>query len=168
MKITDAAKILSLSGNVTTQDIKNAYRKAAMHYHPDRNPAGAEMMKIINAAFDELKDFSGEIPTDDTETTQDYPEAVNNALNAVLGLEGLEIEICGAWVWVSGETYKHKVPLKEAGYKYASKKKSWYFRPEDWSSVSRGSYSMEDIRHKYGSSKPGKHYRTALTDKHRA
>ena len=41
MKIQDAAKILNVSGHVTPKDIKAAYRKAAMKYHPDRNPAGA-------------------------------------------------------------------------------------------------------------------------------
>ncbi|MDM3871840.1 DnaJ domain-containing protein [Porticoccus sp. W117] len=168
MNIKDAAKILGLSGEVSPEAIKKAYRVAAMKYHPDRNPAGAEMMKIINAAFDALKDYCGEIPEGEAgETTQDYPEAVNNALNAIMGLAGLDIEICGAWVWVSGETYKHKAALKEAGYKFASKKKSWYFRPEDWRSASRGSYSMEKIRGKYGSSKPAPMRRNEL-ESHRA
>ena len=162
MKISDAAKILGLSGDVTTDDIKQAYRVAAMKYHPDRNPAGAEMMKIINAAFEALRDFNGDIPDNEPGTTDEYPEAVNNALNAIFGLAGLDIEICGAWVWVSGETFKYKSVLKEAGFKFAAKKKSWYFRPQDWRSVSRGSYSMEDIRCKYGSSKPEHPSREAL------
>jgi hypothetical protein len=29
----------------------------------------------------------------------------------------VEIEICGLWVWVGGETKKHKDTLKAAGYK---------------------------------------------------
>lgn len=164
MNIRDAAKILGLSGDVTPQDTKKAYRVAAMKYHPDRNPAGAEMMKIINAAFDALKDYNGAIPDYETGgSEQDYPEAVNKALNIIMGLAGLEIEICGAWVWVSGETYKHKTILKDAGYKFASKKKSWYFRPEDWRSASRGSYSMDEIRDKYGSSKPERPRQKSLT-----
>ena len=32
---------------------------------------------------------------------------------------GLEIEICGLWMWVGGETKKHKDALKDAGYKWA-------------------------------------------------
>ena len=154
MKITDAAQILGLSGEITPENVKAAYRQAAMTYHPDRNPAGAEMMKVINAAYDVLKDYSGEIdpetPTDGTS----YPEALNNALNAIIGLDGLEIEICGAWVWVGGNTRTHRHPLKEAGFHFASKKKRWYFRPENWRSSSRGQYSMDDIRGKYGSTRP--------------
>ncbi|MGI1678080.1 MAG: J domain-containing protein [Cellvibrionaceae bacterium] len=163
MNIHDAAKLLGVSGTVTQEDIKKSYRQAAQQYHPDRNPAGAEMMKMINAAYEVLKEFNGEIPNSfstDGNTHQtseeNYSEAVNEALNKIIHLEGLEIEICGAWVWVSGETRKHKDTIKEANFKYASKKKRWYFRPEDWRSSSRGAYSMEDIRGKYGSATPAR------------
>ncbi len=40
MKISDAAKILGLSGEVTSQEIKAAYRNAAMTYHPAGTPPG--------------------------------------------------------------------------------------------------------------------------------
>tara|TARA_B100001989_G_C24534327_1_gene463463 strand:+ start:1634 stop:2131 length:498 start_codon:yes stop_codon:yes gene_type:complete len=162
MNIKDAAKLLSLTGSVTQQDIKKAYRTAAHKYHPDRNPAGAEMMKLINAAFEVLKDFTGDIPESDAQQA-DYPEALNIALNAIHALTGLHIEICGAWVWVSGDTRTHKETLKAAGFKYASKKKCWYFRPEDWRSKSRGSLSMDEIRGKYGSTNPHAAERRALS-----
>ena len=48
----------------------------------------------------------------------------------------------------------HRAELKAAGFRYASKKQRWYFRPEGWRSVSRGAFSMDDIRDKYGSSSP--------------
>ncbi len=56
---------------------------------------------------------------------------------------------------VDGKTYRHRVALKEAGFRFASKKKRWYFRPENWRSSSRGQYTMDDIREKYGSARPG-------------
>ncbi len=109
MKLNDAAQILGLSGEVTKEEIKQAYRQAALKFHPDRNPAGAEMMKIINAAYDVLKDYAGEIETEDSDgEAGNYPDAVNDVLNAIIGLDGLDIEICGAWVWVDGETYRHR------------------------------------------------------------
>ena len=166
MNIYDAAKLLNLIGTVTPKQIKKAYRIAAQRYHPDKNPAGAEMMKMINAAYDALKDFSGEIPNNQSAEQQgneeNYTEAVSEALNKIIHLDGLEIEICGAWVWVAGETRKHKEALKEALFKYASKKKRWYFRPSDWQSRSRGSLSMDEIRGKYGSSKPYARKNTCL------
>jgi curved DNA-binding protein CbpA len=171
MNINDAAKILSLTGTVSAKDIKQAYRKAALHYHPDKNPAGVEMMKLINAAFDVLKGATDDIfisaeQDGDNNNQQNYPHELNEALNAIITLDDLIIEICGAWVWLSGNTYKHKTIIKELGFKYASKKKHWYFRPDDYTSSSRGSYSMDDIRGKYGSKNPEKKQTKTLTSYH--
>ena len=166
MKQSDAAQVLGLSGQTTPDEVKRAYRQAAKKYHPDINPAGAEMMKIINEAFETLQDYEGELDNADTAPEQEgsYPEAVNDALNAIIALSGIEIEICGAWVWVGGNTYPHRSMLKEAGFRFASKKKRWYFRPEDWRSTSRGQYSMEDIRSKYGSTQAGSRSRKDLLE----
>ena len=149
MNIYDAAKILELSGNVNPAMSKKAYLKACKKYHPDINPAGDEMMKLVNSAYDAIKDYEGEIK----DQQSDYGEAINNALNQVFGLSGLIIEICGAWLWITGDTKEHKDKLKQAGFKWASKKKAWYFRPEEYRSRSKGNSSLEEIREKYGSVK---------------
>lgn len=44
----DAAAILSIAGDITTELVKGAYRRAASKFHPDKNPAGTEMMKLVN------------------------------------------------------------------------------------------------------------------------
>ncbi len=150
MNIYDAAKILSLVGEITPKEVKTAYIDACKKYHPDRNPAGQEMMKIVNEAFEVLKDYSGSIK----EEQSDYGDLLNDALNAVLGLADLTIEICGAWVWITGDTRTHNKCLKESGFYWASKKKAWYFRPENFRSRSRGKTSLEQIRKKYGSVTP--------------
>ena len=146
----DAAKILGLSGELTPEIIKVAYRRAATKYHPDKNPAGLEMMKLVNQAYDVLKDFSGDVK----EQQADYGDLLNEALNAIINIHALNIEICGAWVWVSGDTRSHKDTLKEAGYKWASKKKLWYYRPEGYRSSSRGKLDMDEIRARHGSITP--------------
>lgn len=158
MKIDDAANILGLTGDINPDIVKTAYRKLVKEYHPDlnpdlaKNPAGAEMIKVLNNAYDALKEYTGTISAE--EDRQNYPEALEEALSAIIDLQGLEIEICGAWVWVTGDTFTHKDVLREAGFKYASKKKAWNFRPESWKSRSRGQVSMDDIREQYGSLAP--------------
>jgi hypothetical protein len=134
MNIYDAAKILGLSGALTPQETKAAYRVACKKYHPDINPVGEEMMKIINQAYGALKDYTGEMSSEQI----DYGDLLNDALNAISGLPALVIDICGSWVWVTGETREHKDMLKQAGFKRAAKKKAWYFRPEEFSSRSKG------------------------------
>ena len=57
-------------------------------------------MKVINEAYGVLKDYSGEIKSEQT----DYGDLLNDALNAVYSLPALVIEICGSWVWLTGDT----------------------------------------------------------------
>ncbi|KZL20410.1 Chaperone protein DnaJ [Pseudovibrio axinellae] len=160
MKISDALSVLGVPSGATQAEIKAAYKAAAKKYHPDLNPAGAEMMKLVNAAFDVLQ-AQGTVHTDEA-TNVNYGEDLNAALNAIIDLDGLEIEICGAWIWVGGNTREHKDALKAAGFKYASKKKRWNFRPAGWKSKSRGRSTMEDIREKHGSAKPKRPARSSM------
>ena len=83
----------------------------------------------------------------------DYIEALAMALNAIIPLPGLEIEICGSWVWVSGDTITHKETLKASGFHWAPRKRKWTFHPKGARSWSRGNTSMDDIRTKYGSAR---------------
>jgi len=88
-------------------------------------------------------------------------EALRAAYHAIMNLPGIEIELAGMWIWVTGSTYPVKEHLKAAGYFFASKKKAWYFKGID--SSGRGNYSMDEIRTKYDAKKLDKSYFTSLT-----
>ncbi len=148
MNKLDAFKILGLSGEITPEIIKCTYRRASMKYHPDRNPSGLEMMQLVNAAYQEIKDYNGK--ADISSDTAKYGENLCTALNNIINL-GLDIEVCGAWIWVSGDTKTHKEILKENGFKWAPKKMRWYYRPNDYKSRAQGTWSMNKIREIYGS-----------------
>lgn len=149
MNKLDASKILNISGELTPAIIKTAYRKASALYHPDRNPAGAEMMKAVNEAYDTLKDFTGNLESE----SDNYGETLSTALSSIINLAGLNVEVCGSWVWVTGETKTHKDALKENGFKWANKKKAWYLKPEGDKKRYRGNFSMDEIRSNHGSKK---------------
>src|SRR3984893_4627656 len=59
MAKTDFYELLGLQRGATADDIKKAYRKQGMQYHPDRNPgdkAAEQKFKDISEAYDVLKD----------------------------------------------------------------------------------------------------------------
>jgi curved DNA-binding protein len=59
MEFKDYYKILGVDNNATQDDIKRAYRKLAMKYHPDRNPgdkSAEEKFKEITEANEVLSD----------------------------------------------------------------------------------------------------------------
>lgn len=159
MNVHDAANILGISGEITPEIAKDAYRRASMKFHPDRNPAGLEMMQAINAAYNVLRDYTGKV-----EVANGYDDALNDAINAVITCPGINIEICGNWVWLSGDTKTYKEIIKAAGYKWASKKLMWYFRPEEWSSSCRRNTSIDEIRSTHGSTKVQPKYSQTITN----
>jgi hypothetical protein len=153
LSIKDALAILNIqSVYVGTESLRTAFRKAVFKYHPDRNPAGLEMMKLVNTAYETLKAQDLYKIKNSTPNVHDYGDAINNALNIIINL-GLEIELCGAWVWVHGNTRSHKDTLKTAGFFWSHKKLSWYFRSKGYKSHNRGTWSMEKIRDAYVSAK---------------
>ena len=56
--IDDPYKVLGVSPNASDEEIKQAYRRLAKQYHPDRNPGdqeAAKKMQQINAAYEQIK-----------------------------------------------------------------------------------------------------------------
>jgi molecular chaperone DnaJ len=65
MGMKDYHKILGVSKKASKEEIKKAYRKLALQYHPDRNkdPAAAERFKEINHAYAILSGKEKEVAT---------------------------------------------------------------------------------------------------------
>lgn len=134
------------AGCNSTEEAKKRYYRLAQENHPDHG-GDPETMKAINAEFER---FCKEGPTGGADR-DDLPEEFIRVIVRIITLDGLTAEIIGRWVWVTGNTYQHKDALKEAGFRWASKKKAWYWhRPED---AVKGSHrtTLEGIRRKYGS-----------------
>lgn len=140
--------------NVSTlEELKTAFRKLAMKYHPDRPGGSEEIMREVNNEYDFLKQkLSSGAKAEYHRTTEEDMNAFRDIINNLIHLN-LEIEICGRWIWVSGDTRPHRETLKANGLRWARKKKMWYWRPADAKVRSRKSTPMEVIREKYGSHK---------------
>lgn len=154
------------------QELRKQYRDLLKKFHPD-NGGNVSDMQEVNAEYDKLfkamKDRhenesadSNKSDNSSSNTKTHYNDnmydwgndkALREALEKIIAFEGIEILICGQWIWVSGNTYQYKKELKEIGFKWASQKKQWYYHTDIFIKKSHKSLSMDEIRDYYGSTK---------------
>lgn len=138
----------------TLEELKKQYKKLAFENHPDRG-GNAEIMKKINVEYDELfqklknvhKNANGE--TYKTETAEP-PEMFKTIIEKIIILDGIEIEIIGAWIWLTGNTYPHREQLKELKFRFSNSKKAWYFHNDGYVRKTKKRYTLDEIRDLYG------------------
>jgi len=80
-------------------------------------------------------------------------ELTQNEILEKINPLNLDIEICGKWIWIRGNTSPYKDYLKELKLRYSPGKKSWYWRPNKYRSFNNQPIDMEEIRRIYGSEK---------------
>jgi hypothetical protein len=138
-------------GISTLDDLKRQYRELCKQLHPDCG-GSTEAMQDLNAAYAHaLKRVMHEDFTTEAETSE---LLYRDKIAAIAHLEGLELEIIGKWLWVSGNTYTHRETLKREGFNFAPVKKVWFYRSLEYRTRTRGeAQDMEQIRSKYGSEK---------------
>lgn len=150
MNIQEALNILRPDGN-TDEALKSAYRTACKKYHPDVNPDGLELMKLINAAYEFLKKNMSRWSFHQVNDDIPIDEILQEILSKIRHIPGIDLEICGTWLWVSGNTKPYKELFKEAGLRWAPKKFRWYWRPEGYRKRTRHVFDMDEIRATFGS-----------------
>ncbi len=138
----------------TLNEIKAEYKRLVKINHPDVGGDTATMQEINSQYSEAVKRIARDGEGRDRENAaKEVPMEFVTILAKVVALEGIEIDLVGSWLWITGETKRHKDALKAAGFRWASKKLAWYWYPE-WAAVERGSRkSLDQIKDKYGSSR---------------
>lgn len=138
----------------TLDELKKQYRRLAMAHHPDRG-GSTQVMQQINAEHDRLFEIlkkQHNASTDEHHQTTETAAEFRDIIEFLMTLDSVTAELCGSWVWCSGDTKPHKEQLKAAGFHWSQNKKQWYWHHEEpgrkWR---RGNTSMAEIRRKYGS-----------------
>ena len=125
-------------------EAKKIYKTLAKKLHPDMDGGSEEAFKILNAVYTDLIEhkiyFSNDFKID---------VELEKVISLILHFENITIELVGSWVWVSGDTKEIKEKLKELGFKWASKKKMWFYG--EMKGRNPNEKSMEEIKSKYGS-----------------
>jgi hypothetical protein len=137
----------------TLEEVKALYKKLAKEYHPDLGGDNVTMQEINKEyAFATAKAIKGaNLSDEEVENEILSSEAYRQAIEKVIHLDGVILELVGYWLWATGNTYPVRATLKDAGFMFASKKLAWYFRTAEYKVSKGGKKSLDEIRSKYGS-----------------
>jgi hypothetical protein len=137
----------------TLDEVKATYKKLAKQYHPDLGGDTATMQEINKEyAFASANAIKGaNLSEEQTEHEILSSEAYRKAIEQIIHLDGITIELVGYWIWVTGNTYPVRASLRGTGFFFASKKLAWYFRTAEYKVSQSSGKSLDEIRNKYGS-----------------
>ena len=123
-------------------EAKKVYKRLAKQLHPDIGGTEEEF-KMLNSIYTDILEnkiyFSNNTKFD---------LEIEKIISQILHYENIVIEVVGSWIWLNGDTKIIKDKLKDLGFKWASKKKQWYYG--EMKGRNPKQKSMEDIKAKYG------------------
>ena len=142
----------------TAEDLKKEYKIQAKLLHPDCG-GNKDMFQWMQAEFEEawkrLKNIhvnadGKKYEKATAETAGEYMSLINTLIHMV----GVQTEICGSWIWCSGNTKAYKDVFKELQFRFSRNKAAWYYHREPYRRWGNNKvYSLDDIRKLYGSEK---------------
>lgn len=139
----------------TAEELKKEYRRLAKQLHPDNSKTGnAEEFKKMQAEFEKRFDSVGSVhknaagETYEKETTETAHEFMD-LIEKLLHMDGVNVELCGSWIWLTGNTREHKDAIKALGFKWSKNKSAWYFHREPYRKHGKKQHSLDDIRAMY-------------------
>lgn len=144
-------------GNPTTlEELKAEYKKLAFSHHPDMG-GNTEEMQEINAEYEQLcaklatihKNSQGEYYRTEPDKAESYDEFID-LIDRLIRMKGINVELCGSWLWVTGDTKTHKDELKAMGFRWSQNKLAWYFHHGAYRKFGKQK-TLDEIRAMYGS-----------------
>ena len=111
----------------TLEELRKQYKDLLKKFHPDNANGSTEATQEINAEYDKLfkvlKNRHESTSADSKDGNQseynqnmydwENDKALREILEKIINFDGIEIEIVGQWIWISGNTYGYKKELKE-------------------------------------------------------
>lgn len=143
----------TVSPDTTLDSLKKQYYQLAKRYHPDVG-GNNEEFKAVGAEYEAIQKLllkGNNFTTQNASNEQNISDAFKAIIDRIIHIPGINIEIIGSWIWVSGNTFPVKEELKNAGFKFQGAKKMWFWHAGDYTKRGKGEISIEEIRANYGS-----------------
>ena len=129
--------------NITgLNEAKKVIKRLARVLHPDIG-GSEESFKILKNVYDDIVEHKIYFSSD-----AKFDIELEKIISQILHFEDIIIEVVGSWIWLSGETKVIKEKLKDLNFKWASKKKMWYYG--EMKGRSHKEKSLDEIKGKYG------------------
>lgn len=156
------------AGLETPAEINRVYKTLSAVFHPD-NGGTVEAFQELNAqrtAALAALEHSEAVPAEvlelpastlylpeKSETTTSLVQALKDLIDKAQTIPGVHLELCGSWLWATGETKPVKDDLKNLGFRWSHNKAAWYWRDPSKPYHRRGKrrFSMDEIRDRHGS-----------------
>ncbi len=136
-------------------EAKKIYKELAKQLHPDVG-GSTDDFKVLNEVYNDFIE-NGLVFDEDSEIDIELEKIISQ----ILHYENITIEVVGSWIWITGDTKEIKQHLKELGFKWASKKKMWYYG--EMKGRNPKQQSMDTIKAKYGSTTMNKKERSKIS-----
>lgn len=139
----------------TLDDLKKEYFRLAKIHHPDKGGSTENFQKLQNE-YEKLLNSTlknSNLSEEDIHNEQVIDEHIRAVLDSVINLEGINIELIGKWIWISGNTFPLKDQLKALKFIFFKKDNTPYWVFKGAESTGRGKMSLEEIKAKYGATK---------------
>jgi curved DNA-binding protein CbpA len=140
----------------TYEELKREYHRLVMIHHPDRG-GNVETMKVVNVEYEAMFEILKNVHVNKEGTyykkaTSDTARTYPDIINSIIHFAGIKIEICGSWVWVSGNTKPYRDNFKQLGFYWSNNKSMWYWHePDEGMKFKKKPATMEKIRAMFGS-----------------
>lgn len=135
------------------EELRREFRNLCKQLHPDCG-GDAELFVQMQELYKQLlvklansDDKSQWFAKKEAQHASEYADLIVQLQK----LQGIVIEQCGSWLWLSGNTLPHKEIIKQFGFKWSKNKTAWYWAPDLSDKRKRGHYSMDTIRTIFGS-----------------
>ena len=139
-------------GITDLNELRREYYRLALLHHPDRGGDTATMQEINNL-YEKLskklisENFTGFRAEAEERTINPFAEMIAKVFN----LTGVNIEIIGSWLWLTGETKQYKEYLKENGFRFSASKVAWYWHHGEYYKKNGKRFGLDEIRQMWGS-----------------
>ena len=130
------------NGVTGLNEAKKVFKRLAKSLHPDIG-GSEEEFKLLKNVYDNIIEHKVYFSNDSK-----FDIELEKVIAQILHYEDITIDVVGSWIWLSGNTKPLKDTLKKLNFKWASKKKMWYYG--EMKGKSHKEQSLDEIKGKYG------------------